>query len=137
MTKTTADAAPLPATSSSIRPTDWAWAQQLIADLQQDAALQHLLAKWLQAEAAMRHAELSLEAERSGNDRAQHQATLEQLIHLGEALQQLLSAEERPTIESGLWNLREIWSMTYQPMSTSPERLAELQALCFPTAHAA
>ncbi len=127
--------APLP--SASIRGSDWAWAQSLIADMQADTALLHLLEQWQQAERAFTHAELSQQT-----NPPNHRASLEQLIAIGHGLQQLVGPEHQGALGAGLRGLQFFWDEHYKvyPPLTDAAALAEsdrLQALCFPAEHAA
>jgi hypothetical protein len=105
MSFTTAEHPP----SSDPRPTDIAWAQNLIADLQADAALRH---RWQQAEAAFSH-------EATADPTPERAALLQHLIHLGQAL------------ETNTQRLQFIWDHEYASITTPAAELAELHLRIF------
>jgi hypothetical protein len=93
--------------SADLRPTDIAWAQQLIADLHADAALRQ---RWQQAEAAFCWAD----AHQTSAPTPEQSTLLLQLIHIGQAL-----GEDTTRLSF-------VWDHGYAPIS-SPA--AEVDAL--------
>jgi hypothetical protein len=108
-----------------IRPSDWAWAQRAIAEIQADAHLQHLADKWQAAANALSQAEAL-----STQPSPERGEAMEQLLTMGHALQQL--GQPVRTL-----HLEILWQHDYAPPTTSPERIAEIQDLIFGTPHAA
>jgi hypothetical protein len=95
---------------SNLRPTDIAWAQNLIADLQRDDQLR---TRWQQAEAAFSYSESQQEPN------PERGLLLSQLIHIGQAL------------EADVTRLQLIWEHSYAPATTPEDVVASLQARIF------
>lgn len=93
--------------------------------MQADAHLQHLADKWQAAATALSQAEAQSTAPSPERGEA-----MAQLISIGHALQQLGQPVRTRHLEI-------LWEHDYAPSTTSPERIAEIQALIFGTPHAA
>jgi hypothetical protein len=105
------------AAADTIRSTDWAWAQSLIAEMQADQHLQHLAQKWQAAATAISQAEAQSTA-----DSPERGTAIAQLISIGHALQQLGQPVRTRHLEI-------VWEHSYTPMPTDPAELAAITAL--------
>jgi hypothetical protein len=93
-------------TPEALRPTDIAWAQNLIIDLQRDEALR---ARWQQAEAAFCYTEAN-----GAEPSPERSHLLNQLIHIGQAL------------DEDTQRLQQVQQHSHLAPGTDPTELAEI-----------
>jgi hypothetical protein len=105
------------AADSNIRPTDWVWAQNLIAEMQADEHLRALAQKWQTAVTAISQAEAQ-----SAEYDAERGAAIAKLIGFGHALQQL----GQPVMTR---HLELLWEHNYTPLPTDATTLGEITSL--------